>query len=274
MISAANISAARLRFAPDLNETGSPYAIIGFEVSDGTAFSAATYTLTANVTPVNDAPAGTDTTVTTNEDVAHVFTVADFGFTDVDAGDTLSAVRIDTLPAAGTLTLNGVAVAATNVILVADINAGLLQFTPAANQNGAPYTTFTFSVRDQSNAFDAAPNTLRVDVTPVNDAPAGTDTTVTTNEDVAHVFTVANFGFTDADAGDTLSAVRIDTLPAAGTLTLNGVAVAATNVILVADINAGLLQFTPAANRTARPTPPSLSRCATSRTPSMPRPTR
>ena len=209
VILVADINAGLLEFTPAANQNGAPYTTFTFSVRDqSNAFDAAPNTLRVDVTPVNDAPAGTDTTVTTNEDVAHVFTVANFGFTDVDAGDTLSAVRIDTLPAAGTLTLNGVAVAATNVILVADINAGLLQFTPAANQNGAPYTTFTFSVRDQSNAFDAAPNTLRVDVTPVNDAPAGTDTTVTTNEDVAHVFTVADFGFTDVDAGDTLSAVR------------------------------------------------------------------
>ena len=35
----------------------------------------------------------------------------DFGFTDPDAGDKLTAVRIDTLPAKGSLTLDGVPVA-------------------------------------------------------------------------------------------------------------------------------------------------------------------
>ena len=34
------------------------------------------------MTSVNDAPAGTDTTVTTLEDTAHVFSAGDFGFTD------------------------------------------------------------------------------------------------------------------------------------------------------------------------------------------------
>ena len=33
---------------------------------------------------MNDAPSGTDKTVTTSEDTAYTFTVADFGFSDVD----------------------------------------------------------------------------------------------------------------------------------------------------------------------------------------------
>ena len=49
-------------------------------VSDG-ALSAST-TSTVNVTSVNDAPAGTNKTVTTMEDTAYTFGTADFGFTD------------------------------------------------------------------------------------------------------------------------------------------------------------------------------------------------
>ena len=55
-ISAADITAGRLRFVPDANKNGGPYATIGFKVSDGTDFSANAYTLTVNVTAVNDAP--------------------------------------------------------------------------------------------------------------------------------------------------------------------------------------------------------------------------
>ena len=39
-------------------------------------------TMTINVTSVNDAPAGTDKTVTTNEDTAYTFAARDFGFSD------------------------------------------------------------------------------------------------------------------------------------------------------------------------------------------------
>ena len=39
----------------------------------------------------------------------------DFAFTDVDDRDTLASVKITTLPKAGTLTLRGVAIAATDL---------------------------------------------------------------------------------------------------------------------------------------------------------------
>ncbi|MGE0642509.1 MAG: tandem-95 repeat protein [Nitrospira sp.] len=143
-------------------------------------------TFTINVTDVNEAPTGADATVTIGEDTAHTFTTANFGFSDVDAGDSLSAVRIDTIPTAGTLTLSGSAVTAGQVITVADITAGNLVFTPAADATGTGYASLTFSVRDSNNAYDAAPNTLTVDVTAVNDAPirtAGTVSNLTVSED-------------------------------------------------------------------------------------------
>src|SRR5207244_1162579 len=50
VVSAADIAAGRLRFVPDANATGAGYATIGFKVSDGTAFSAAACTMTADIT--------------------------------------------------------------------------------------------------------------------------------------------------------------------------------------------------------------------------------
>ena len=116
-------------------------------------------------------PSGSDGTASTDEDTARALTVADFGFADSNAGDALGAVRVDTLPAAGTLTLSSVAVTAGQVVTRADLDAGKLVFTPAANANGAAYGSFTFSVADQTNTFDLTTNTLTLDVTAVNDAP-------------------------------------------------------------------------------------------------------
>ncbi|HBR50076.1 MAG TPA: hypothetical protein DEA71_08315, partial [Nitrospira sp.] len=147
-------------------------------------------TFTINLTNANEAPTGADATVTINEDSSHILTTANFGFSDVDAGDSLSAVRIDTLPTAGTMTLSGVAVTAGQVITVADITAGNLVFTPAGNANGTGYASLTFSVRDSTNAYDAAPNALIFDVTAVNDAPirtAGTVSNLTVAEDAGLV---------------------------------------------------------------------------------------
>ena len=42
--------------------------------------------MTIDVTAVNDLPTATDKTVTATEDTAFVFTVADFGFSDVETG--------------------------------------------------------------------------------------------------------------------------------------------------------------------------------------------
>ena len=112
-----------------------------------TAFSASTATSSIAIAAVNDAPSGVNNTVTTLEDTAYVFTTADFGFSDAD-GDALAAVRIGSLPAAGTLTNNGIAVTAGQLVAAADIAAGLLRFAPAANANGAGYASLTFQVQD------------------------------------------------------------------------------------------------------------------------------
>ena len=65
-------------------------------------------------------------------------------------------------------------------VSVADINAGLLVFTPAANANGTGYASFTFQVQDDGGTanggvdLDQSANTLTINVTSVNDAPVNT----------------------------------------------------------------------------------------------------
>ncbi|MHC4816082.1 MAG: Ig-like domain-containing protein, partial [Planctomycetota bacterium] len=81
-----------------------------------------------------DAPTAADNTVTTNEDTAYTFSAADFGFSDVDAGDTLTKIQITSLESNGTLKLSGADVTLNQEILVADI--GNLVFMPAQDANG------------------------------------------------------------------------------------------------------------------------------------------
>ena len=117
-----------------------------------------------------------------------VFTVANFGFTDpIDSADTPSwRCRSRPLPAAGTLTLNGVAVTAGQSIRVADITPGISCSRRRANANGTAYASFTFQVQDNGGTanggvdLDRAPTRITINVTSVNDAPAGTNNTVTT----------------------------------------------------------------------------------------------
>src|SRR5262249_38070663 len=150
---------------------------------------------------------------------------------------------------------SGVAVSSGQMISAASIAAGDLQFTPAADANGATYASFTFQVQDDGGTanggvdLDQTPNTITVNVTSVNDAPAGTAKTITTLEDTAYTFAVADFGFSDTVdvPGNALSAVKIGTLPSAGTLTNNGVALSAGDTVTAVDIAAGNLKFAPAA---------------------------
>jgi hypothetical protein len=117
----------------------------------------------------NRAPEGTSASITIQEDGSRSFKATDFGFKDQDAGDSLRAVRIDGLPAHGSLTLDSVAVVQGQVISAGDL--GKLVFSPAANANGNNYAQISFSVQDSNGAFDTSPNALQINVTPVNDAP-------------------------------------------------------------------------------------------------------
>ena len=144
--------------------------VFTYQISDGNGGFAHT-TLTITITGADDVPLGQDETVTTAEDTAFTFGLANFEMNDAEDGSPSNptAVRVDTLPAQGTLTLNGVAVTVGQVISAADIAGGLLSFTPLPQGNGNNYANFNFSVQDSSGLFDPVPNTVTINVTPVDD---------------------------------------------------------------------------------------------------------
>ena len=147
----------------------------------------------------NTAPTATDSSVTTNEDTAHPFAAAEFGFADADAdadGDALASVRVVTLPGAGALALDGAAVMAGQAVAAADI--GKLVFNSALNGNGTGYASFSFRVSDGAEE-SASASTMTVNVRAVNDAATGAPA-ISGTARVGETLTAARTGILDVDA--------------------------------------------------------------------------
>ncbi|NJR38140.1 MAG: hypothetical protein HC781_03920 [Leptolyngbyaceae cyanobacterium CSU_1_4] len=163
-------AATELRFLPNADFNGTPGGLtVNLIDSSGTAttgnildltvlgtggitpYSSATIPLTTSVISVNDAPNGADNAKTIAEDTSYTFAAIDFGFSNsADPTDSLSAVRISSLPTNGKLQLNGVDITAANVVVsLTDINSDKLKFIPDLNENGTPYGNFTFAVKRQ-----------------------------------------------------------------------------------------------------------------------------
>ncbi len=226
-------------FQPINNFSGSLTITYTLKDPDGLSDTA---TVTVNVN-ANTPPSGTDFTITTNEDTPAALTIANFGFSDPDAGQTIDAVRIVTLPGAGTLLLNGVAIAAGTVVPTSEISAGQLVFSPAPNASGAGYSSFTFAVQDSAGSFDSTPNTATFNVTAANDAPVGVNDSATTFEDVSVSGNVLT-NDTDVDGPSktvTQFVVGGNTFAAGATANLAGVG----TLLIHAD---GSYAFAPAAN--------------------------
>ena len=144
----------------------------------------------------NVAPVAVDDILTVNEDATVTSKDVIANDTDVDA-DTL------TLTAATTAGTGTVAVNADGVSV---------DYTPAANFNGAETITYTVSDGERTDAS----GTLTVTVTPVNDSPVSAAQSVTTVEDISVEITLSG---SDID-GDTLT-YEIVTNSLNGTVTLS-----------------------------------------------------
>ncbi len=215
---AADLAAGKLRFNPDANENGNAYTTVGFKVSDGTDWSASAYTLTVNVTPVNDAPVNTvpgDQTVSENGTLS----ITGLSVDDVDGPSDISSVvlsvsngTLSATVASGQGTISGTGtgtVTLTGTKAQLDTILGTLQYSPTAGYAGADalkiVTTDTAGAKDT----DYVPITVGAD----SRALAVTGTTV--NEASPYVrFNV------DGEVGQRVRLVLGETANAGGNATM------------------------------------------------------
>nr|WP_320051339.1 DUF4347 domain-containing protein [uncultured Desulfuromonas sp.] len=218
-VTVTDINAGKLRFTPTADGNGTPYATIGFKVSDGTAYSTSTYTLTFNVNAENDAPSftGGSTLTAVNEDTtapggASVSSLLNGNFSDID-GDGFSGIVVTAdssdpvnegnweYSTDGTTWFDvGTVTTAAGLLLDATT---LLRFVPVADYHGTPGSLTVYAVDDSSATIftaDASRQTydttsddttakvaeagvsLGTTITPIGDTPSVTN--AATDEDV------------------------------------------------------------------------------------------
>lgn len=265
-IPVADITGGHLVFTPEPNSFGLDIASFSFQVQDtgGQETSTDTYTMMINVTNANDAPTGSNNTVTTLENMPYHFAVSDFGFNDTgDNGltDTLSNVIITDITLnsvggirgindTGTLTdsatisdtnPNG-AVTIGQAIPVADISHGDLVFTPTANSFGLDNASISFQVQDTGGG-ETSTDTYTMMINVIETGTSGNSTFIYSVGSPQDTFTglgTNNVLIINGDNGtDTIDLSSFPN-PSSGTgsFTVNGVQSSITNVQSVT-INGG-----------------------------------
>jgi protocatechuate 3,4-dioxygenase beta subunit len=121
------------------------FATFEFVVDQG-ASNTITLSMQVVVDPVNDAPTGADKTFNLSNGASVALAQGDFGFVDAVEHDAFQSVIITSLPVAGQLKLDGVAVAVGAEISASDIASGKLSFEPSQSTSGS--FDIGFKVRD------------------------------------------------------------------------------------------------------------------------------
>ncbi len=244
-VAKADLDADKLVYTPPANANGEDFASFTFRVSDGTAESASAYTMTVDVTAVND-PATGKPSISGTVQVGQTLTADLTGIGDVDgttqadAGDAGYAYAYQWLHVdGGTETAIADATGATCTLTAAD-----------AGKSVAVRVTFTDDGDHEEAVTSDEEAVDTVQPQGSNSLPTAADGEVTTDEDTAYEFAAGDFNFSDSDTGDTLASVTVVTLPAAGkgVLALDGVAVTADQSVAKADLDADKLVYTPPAN--------------------------
>jgi VCBS repeat-containing protein len=203
---------------------------------DGTAQA-----ITVTINGQNDAPTAAPVAQIGTENTPITLSWAAFGGADVDNILSSLSVKITSLPTDGTLTLNGVAVVANQVITEAAIAAGQLVFTPAQYASGFngyatagygnlhhDYTNFNYQISDGS--LNSSTANLVIDITPVATAP-----TLSVSSQITG-YTAA----TIADTGQNITEANLSTMLGIPSTTLEAFNPPGINQNVVTTTNGGI----------------------------------
>ncbi|MCS0352882.1 VCBS domain-containing protein [Vibrio ordalii] len=157
----------------------------------------------------NDAPVANIVTLSNGiEDTHYQMQASQFGFTDVDSGDTLHAITITDIPAVsqGKFVLDGQEVSAGQSISTADISK--LQFVPTKDFNGD--VQFKYTVNDGRTDSVEATNTLHIANTDDASVISGDRQAVVNEGDIGDTVTATGqLSITDVDTGDNPSFIDV-----------------------------------------------------------------
>ncbi|WP_020588981.1 DUF4347 domain-containing protein [Desulfobacter curvatus] len=169
VISKADIDAGKLKFVPVADANGAGYDSFGFSVNDGTDDSTASYTMTIDVTAVNDAPAIAANTGATviESSTGNVITTAMLNEGDPDDSGAGLTYTVTSIVTNGTLSLNGTALVNNDAFTQADIDAGLVTYDHDGNTTS---DSFAFSLADGGeDGTAAATGNFSITITAVDD---------------------------------------------------------------------------------------------------------
>ncbi|MFQ5648304.1 MAG: tandem-95 repeat protein [bacterium] len=182
----ANGTTGVVTYAPSENFSGTD--TFSYTVADNDGLVSDTATVSVSVVEQNDLPVAEDDTATTPEDVAVTLAVL-ANDSDSDGSVQASSVTMVAGPQSGSATVNTA--------------TGEITYTPSPNFFGVD--SLRYNVKDNLGATsnDA---TVRITVTPVNDAPVAVDDSETTSEDIPVTISVTQ---NDSDIDGTLDVTTV-----------------------------------------------------------------
>jgi VCBS repeat-containing protein len=237
----ADVDSGRISYRHNGSETSSDSFI--FNVSDGAGGSTGTRVFSISVTPVNDAPVVVSSgPLTINEGAITTITNSILRTSDADTLSSSIRYTVPTAPVFGTLRRSGVILSANDVFTQQDIDNGLITY----QHDGSETTSDVFVFQVSDGIAPAISKIFNITVNPVNDAPVLVNNTGI-NLDAATTSVIeinsSQLQVTDVDNSSSQLVYTLKSLPSAGTLKLNGVALNVGQTFTQADLDAGLITY-------------------------------